>query len=251
MHQALRLNPESPKMSACSDFVEHIWKPGSCKNCFCLRSDHQLAAGHPQPRAGNPPPPPRLPPRPENCRPDDEGVNSSPYSKPTIAVKPTMMSSDASDVWTEANLSTADVSQVIWRRAPGKLPLPKQDDVPIVYLGSFRGVQKAPGPAASSEGHSRGPPAYAMLGLHSLEARGERSTAFHPVSFSSDKVGREDKPMFSYQELTSTQESFRQKVAAFAGTTSGCHKGPGPCPAAQPLRESLPSLDDSDQRCSP
>lgn len=112
MHQALRLNPESPKMSACSDFVEHIWKPGSCKNCFCLRSDHQLAAGHPQPRAGNPPPPPRLPPRPENCRPDDEGVNSSPYSKPTIAVKPTMMSSDASDVWTEANLSTADVSQV-------------------------------------------------------------------------------------------------------------------------------------------
>lgn len=123
--------------------------------------------------------------------------------------------------------------------------------MPIVYLGSFRGVQKAPGPAASSEGHSRGPPAYAMLGLHSLEARGERSTAFHPVSFSSDKVGREDKPMFSYQELTSTQESFRQKVAAFAGTTSGCHKGPGPCPAAQPLRESLPSLDDSDRRCSP
>nr|XP_025849314.1 inactive tyrosine-protein kinase PRAG1 [Vulpes vulpes] len=251
MHQALRLNPESPKMSACSDFVEHIWKPGSCKNCFCLRSDHQLAAGHPQPRAGNPPPPPRLPPRPENCRPDDEGVNSSPYSKPTIAVKPTMMSSDASDVWTEANLSTADVSQVIWRRAPGKLPLPKQDDVPIVYLGSFRGVQKAPGPAASSDGRSRGPPAYAMLGLHGLEARGERSTAFHPVSFSSEKVGREDKPMFSYQELTSTQESFRQKVAAFAGMTSGCHKGPGPCPAAQPLRQALPSEDDSDQRCSP
>jgi len=91
-------------MSACGDFVEHIWKPGSCKNCFCLRSDHQLAPGHL-------PPPPRLPPRPDNCRLEDEGVNGSPYSKPTIAVKPTMMSPDTSDVWTEANLS-ADVSQV-------------------------------------------------------------------------------------------------------------------------------------------
>lgn len=111
MHQTVRLSAESPKMSACSDFVEHIWKPGSCKNCFCLRSDHQLAPGQPQPRAGHLPPPPRLPPRPDTCRLEDEAVNGSPYSKPTIAVKPTMMSADASDVWTEANLS-ADVSQV-------------------------------------------------------------------------------------------------------------------------------------------
>ncbi|XP_030168117.1 inactive tyrosine-protein kinase PRAG1 isoform X3 [Lynx canadensis] len=162
MHQTVRLSPASPKMSACSDFVEHIWKPGSCKNCFCLRSDHQLAPGHPQPRAGSLPPPPRLPPRAETCRQEDDAVNSSPYSKPTIAVKPTMMSSDTSDVWTEANLS-AEVSQ----------------------------------------------------------------------------------------ELTSTQESFRQKVAAFARMTSGCHKGAGPCPSPQPLRESLASEDDSDQRCSP
>ncbi|XP_035925954.2 inactive tyrosine-protein kinase PRAG1 [Halichoerus grypus] len=243
MHRTVRLSPESPKMSACGDFVEHIWKPGSCKNCFCLRSDHQLAPGHL-------PPPPRLPPRPDNCRLEDEGVNGSPYSKPTIAVKPTMMSPDTSDVWTEANLS-ADVSQVIWRRAPGKLPLPKQDDVPLVYLGSFRGAQKPAGPSASTDGLARCPPAYAVVGLHSLEARGQRNTAFHPVSFSSEKVGREDKPMFPYQELTSAQESFRQKVAAFAGMTSGCHKGPGPCPSPQPLRESLPSEDDSDQRCSP
>ncbi|XP_069341320.1 inactive tyrosine-protein kinase PRAG1 [Eulemur rufifrons] len=233
MHQTLQLNPESPKMSACSDFVEHIWKPGSCKNCFCLRSDHQPVASHPQPRAGSLPPPPRLPPRPEHCRLEDEGVNSSPYSKPTIAVKPTMMSSEASDVWTEANLS-AEVSQVVWRQAPGKLPLPKQEDVPIVYLSSFRSVQKPAGPSAS-----------AMVGLHSREARGERT--FHPVSFPDGKGRREDKPSVPYQDLPSAQESFRQKLAAFAGTTSGCHKGPSP----QPLRESLPSEDDSDQRCSP
>lgn len=123
--------------------------------------------------------------------------------------------------------------------------------MPIVYLGSFRGVQKAAGPSASTDGHTRCPPAYAMVGLHSLEARGERPTAFHPVSFSPEKAGREEKPMFPYQELTSAQESFRQKVAAFAGMTSGCHKGPGPCPSPQPLRESLPLEGDSDQRCSP
>ncbi|XP_012882329.1 PREDICTED: tyrosine-protein kinase SgK223 [Dipodomys ordii] len=246
MLQTIRLNPESPKMSACNDFVEHIWKPGSCKNCFCLRSDHQLAIGHPQSRTGSLPPPPRLPPRPENCRLDDDG---SPYSKPTIAVKPTMMSSEASDVWAEASLS-AEVSQVIWRRAPSKLPLPKQDDVPIVYLGSFRGVQKPAGPVACTEGSSHCPPAYAMVGLHSLD-QGERSIAFHPVSYPEEKARREEKPSFPYQELSSAQESFRQKLAAFSGMTSGCHKGPRPCPSPQPLRASLPSEDDSDQRCSP
>uniref|UniRef100_A0A5F9CJL7 Uncharacterized protein n=1 Tax=Oryctolagus cuniculus TaxID=9986 RepID=A0A5F9CJL7_RABIT len=112
-------------MSACSDFVEHIWKPGSCKNCFCLRSDHQLAAGRPQPRAGS------LPPRPDNGRLEDDGVSSSPYSKPTIAVKPTMMSSEAPDVWTEAGVST-EVSQVRLTNFcgifPGAAPVPTLGD---------------------------------------------------------------------------------------------------------------------------
>ncbi|KAF6084752.1 PEAK1 related, kinase-activating pseudokinase 1 [Phyllostomus discolor] len=250
MHQTIRLNPQSPKMSACSDFVEHIWKPGSCKNCFCLRSDHQLTPGHPQPRAGSLPPPPRLPPRPDDCRLEDEGVNSSPYSKPTIAVKPTMLSSDASDVWTEANMN-GDVPQVLWRRPSSKLAFPKQEDKSMVYLGSFLGIQKPPGPSAPADGHSRGPPTYATVGLHSPEPLGERNTPFHPLSFPEEKAGREEKPTFPYQELTSTQESFHQKQAAFGGMTSGCHKGPGLLPSPQPLRESLPSEDDSDQRCSP
>ncbi|KAM5264059.1 inactive tyrosine-protein kinase PRAG1 [Ctenodactylus gundi] len=245
MLQTIRLNCERPKMSACSDFVEHIWKPGSCKNCFCLRSDHQLAAGCPQPRIGSLAPPPRLPPRPENCRVEDDSVNGSPYSKPTIAVKPTMMSSETSDVWTEAGLS-AEVPQVIWRRASGKLPLPKQEDMPIVYLGSFRGVQKPLGPPACADGSSRCPPAYAVVGLHSLQSPGERNNAFHPVGCPDAKAGREEKPPSPYQELSSAQESFHQKLAAF-----GCHQGPRPCPSPQPQRESLPSEDDSDQRCSP
>lgn len=132
MYQAIRLNPKSPKMSACSDFVEHIWKPGSCKNCFCLRSDHQLSSGHHQPRAGSLPPPPRLSPRPEHCRLEDEGVNSSPYSKPTIAVKPTMLSSDASDVWTEANMN-ADVSKVSLTNPCGIFT----GAAPVVTLGDW------------------------------------------------------------------------------------------------------------------
>ncbi|XP_037687203.1 inactive tyrosine-protein kinase PRAG1 [Choloepus didactylus] len=246
MHQTICLNPESPKMSACSEFVEHIWKPGSCKNCFCLRSDHQLAPGRPQPRAGSLPPPPRLPPRPENCRLEDDGVNSSPYSKPTIAVKPTMMSSEAPDMWTAASLS-ADVPQVVWRPAPSKLPLQKQEDAPRAYLSSFRGAQKPRGPLASADSSPRCPPAYTTVSLHSPEIRGERNLAFLPVSVPDEKGGREDKTTFSYQESPSAQESFRQKLAAFAGMASGCSKGSGP----QLPRESLPSEEDSDQRCSP
>lgn len=244
MHQAIPLSSESPKMSACSDFVEHIWKPGSCKNCFCLRSDHQLVAGHPPPRAGSQPPPPRLPPRPENCRLEDEGVNNSPYCKPTIAVKPTMMSSEASDVWTEAGIG-AEVSQVIWRRVPSKLSLPlaKQDDTPMVFLGGVRG--------SPVDGHARSPPGYAMVGLPSPEPRAERSLAFHPMGFTSEKARQEEKASFPYQELPPTQESFRQKLATFSGMTSGCHKSPGPCPTAQPQLEPESLGDGEEPRCSP
>ncbi|XP_058146077.1 inactive tyrosine-protein kinase PRAG1 [Dasypus novemcinctus] len=239
MHQAVPLNPGGPKMSACSEFVEHIWKPASCKNCFCLRSEHPPAAGRP----GSLPPPPRLPPRPEACRPEDEGVSGSPYSKPTIAVKPTMMSAEGPDVWSEA-APGADVPQVIWRAAPSK-----QEEAPRAYLSSFRAAPK-PG-AAPADGGPRCPPAYALVGLHSLELRAERSAAFHPVGFPDQNGGREAGATFSYQELTATQESFRQKLAAFAGMASGCAKGPGPCFSAQPLRGSVPSEDDSDQRHSP
>lgn len=105
-------------------------------------------------------------------------------------------------------------------------------------------MQKPAGPLACTESNSRCPPAYTMVGLHNLEARVDRNAAFQPVSFQEEKAGKE--------ELPSAQESFRQKLAAFAGMTSSCAKGPRPCTSPQPLRESLPSEDDlSDQRCSP
>lgn len=72
-----------PKMSVCSDFAEHVWKPGSCKNCFHQLSAHKTAG------------------RPAGAAPasasaaaclkgggddNDEAVTTpSPYSKPTIA----------------------------------------------------------------------------------------------------------------------------------------------------------------------
>ncbi|TRY54251.1 hypothetical protein DNTS_010116 [Danionella cerebrum] len=49
-------------MSACADFADHVWKPGSCKNCF-----HPLSAHAPN---------------------DPELMI---HSKPTIAVRPTMI----------------------------------------------------------------------------------------------------------------------------------------------------------------
>lgn len=42
----------------------------------------------------------------------EEDVNPSPFSKPTIAVKPTMINSDVSDAWADVN-TNADLSQVM------------------------------------------------------------------------------------------------------------------------------------------
>ncbi|XP_006627114.2 inactive tyrosine-protein kinase PRAG1 [Lepisosteus oculatus] len=95
-------------MSACGDFAEHVWKPGSCKNCFYPRSAHRQA-------------------RPIETtaqngiilqrnyvdrkkidaaqNEDDCVITSLTYSKPTIAVKPTRMNSETSDVWTNLNMN--------------------------------------------------------------------------------------------------------------------------------------------------
>lgn len=86
-----KLHLSKPKMSACSDFAEHVWKPGSCKNCFHPLSAHNtvgvLDGSVPAACLKN------------NLGGDEEvGLTAlSSYSKPTIAVKPTMMSLDISE----------------------------------------------------------------------------------------------------------------------------------------------------------
>ncbi|XP_051960867.1 inactive tyrosine-protein kinase PRAG1-like [Xyrauchen texanus] len=71
-------------MSACGEFAEHVWKPGSCKNCFHPRSAHAQTGTAGSACIRN------------SLIPEDEdgGTSPSPYSKPTIAVRPTMMNVD-------------------------------------------------------------------------------------------------------------------------------------------------------------
>ncbi|XP_043090285.1 LOW QUALITY PROTEIN: inactive tyrosine-protein kinase PRAG1 [Puntigrus tetrazona] len=78
-------------MSACGEFAEHVWKPGSCKNCFHPRSAHGQTV------------------RTSLTGDDEDGLTSpSPYSKPTIAVRPTMISMDV-NMNTEQNKQKTSV----------------------------------------------------------------------------------------------------------------------------------------------
>ncbi|KAM9451470.1 inactive tyrosine-protein kinase PRAG1 [Clarias gariepinus] len=83
-------------MSACSEFAEHVWKPGSCKNCFHPRNAHANAKG-----------------RKSLCgeEEEDEGALSLPYIKPTIAVKPTMMNLDTSEIAVEFTTNTQQTNK--------------------------------------------------------------------------------------------------------------------------------------------
>lgn len=91
-------------MSACSDFAEHVWKPGSCKNCFHPLSAHHKTVGGLDGSV------------PAACLKsvlggdEEAGVTApSPYSKPTIAVKPTMMSLDTNESMTDVNMNIEQV----------------------------------------------------------------------------------------------------------------------------------------------
>ncbi|XP_060546223.1 inactive tyrosine-protein kinase PRAG1 [Pantherophis guttatus] len=139
VQRAVEVKQEGLKMSVCSDFVEHIWKPGSCKNCFCPRSFHQLQAPSLNQQGcsealqdlnG-------IGAKVENTPWEDESLISLSYSKPTIAVKPTMITSDAAGVWADGNLNT-DVSQGNEiKRKPQNIP----EDRPL-FLGPS-GLERA------------------------------------------------------------------------------------------------------------
>nr|XP_033771439.1 inactive tyrosine-protein kinase PRAG1 [Geotrypetes seraphini] len=131
MHAAVALNGAGPKMSACSDFVEHVWKPGSCKNCFHPRASHKLLQPFGDPGASTVPAsqgPSGAGIKGESVLLEDDCVAASPYSKPTIAVKPTMMSLDASDAWVEMNMNGDNIPQVSWRTPLVKQSILKSSD---------------------------------------------------------------------------------------------------------------------------
>ncbi|NXN95260.1 PRAG1 kinase, partial [Rhinopomastus cyanomelas] len=190
--RALGLSCEDSKMSACSDFVEHVWKPGSCKNCFTSKSSHRLqtpvdvaACGVLLNGARTKLDSPIL---------EDEGVNTSLFSKPTIAVKPTMINSDVSDAWADVNVN-ADLSQVGWGMVSGKQLLLKPGDPQRVCLDPFGSgglrkpfLHKPPGDCSSCC-----PPSYSMVGLRSLESRVERNVSIHSLVLVGELSKQEDR----------------------------------------------------------
>ncbi|XP_051475242.1 inactive tyrosine-protein kinase PRAG1 [Apus apus] len=178
--RALGLSHKDLKMSACSDFIEHIWKPGSCKNCFNPKSSHQLQTTQDVGACGGLPNGVRT--KPESPALEDEGVNTSPFSKPTIAVKPTMINSDVSDAWADVNMN-ADLSQVSWGMVSGKHLLLKSGDAQRICLDNFgnSGVRKPFLHNPPSDCLSCCPPSYSMVGLRSLESRVERNVSIHSL----------------------------------------------------------------------
>ncbi|OCT97334.1 inactive tyrosine-protein kinase PRAG1 [Xenopus laevis] len=123
MHTAITLNRHGKKMSVCSEFVEHIWKPGSCKNCFHPRSDHRQPQSLSDGKNGNLPALHSLNGiklKSGNASQDDDTVIAALYTKPTIAVKPTMLTSD-NEMWTELN-STETLTQVSWKMSQTSNP---------------------------------------------------------------------------------------------------------------------------------
>lgn len=113
-------------MSACSDFAEHVWKPGSCKNCFHPLSAHHKTAGG---RGGSAPPLCSK----SSLGGDDEVASVTPYSKPTIAVRPTMMSLDNSESVTDVNMN---VEQENTKSPVERLGLKKLLGLSSLYIDS-------------------------------------------------------------------------------------------------------------------
>ncbi|NXI99884.1 PRAG1 kinase, partial [Psophia crepitans] len=189
---ALGLSDEDLKMSACSDFVEHIWKPGSCKNCFNPKSSHRLQTPPDVGACGVFPNGVRT--KPESPALEDEGVNISPFSKPTIAVKPTMINSDVSDTWADVNMN-ADLSQVSWGMVSGKQLLLKSGDAQRICLDNFGngGVRKPFLHNSPSDCLSCCPSSYSMVGLRSLESQVERNVSIHSLVLVGEVGKQEDR----------------------------------------------------------
>uniref|UniRef100_A0A8C3JC21 Inactive tyrosine-protein kinase PRAG1 n=1 Tax=Calidris pygmaea TaxID=425635 RepID=A0A8C3JC21_9CHAR len=194
--RALGLSHEDLKMSACSDFVEHVWKPGSCKNCFNPKSSHRLQTPPDVGACGALPNGVRT--KPESPALEDEGVNTSPFSKPTIAVKPTMINSDVSDAWADVNMN-ADLSQVSWGMVSGKHLLLKSGDAQRICLDNFGngGVRKPFLHNPPSDCLSCCPPSYSMVGLRSLESRVERNVSIHSLVLVGEVGKQEDRAKFA------------------------------------------------------
>ncbi|XP_067107087.1 inactive tyrosine-protein kinase PRAG1 [Osmerus mordax] len=112
-------------MSACGEFAEHVWKPGSCKNCFHPRSAHPATGGSIAPACL----------RVSQAGEEEDGMSvPSPYSKPTIAVRPTMMlNTDANETLADLGVSLEQDNQ---KSPVDRLGLKKMLDLAPLYIDS-------------------------------------------------------------------------------------------------------------------
>ncbi|XP_062334142.1 inactive tyrosine-protein kinase PRAG1 [Osmerus eperlanus] len=112
-------------MSACGEFAEHVWKPGSCKNCFHPRSAHPATGGSIVPACL----------RVSQAGEEEDGMSvPSPYSKPTIAVRPTMMlNTDTNETLADLGVSLGQDNQ---KSPVDRLGLKKMLDLAPLYIDS-------------------------------------------------------------------------------------------------------------------
>ncbi|XP_053884852.1 inactive tyrosine-protein kinase PRAG1 [Malaclemys terrapin pileata] len=255
MQRAICLNQEDLKMSVCSNFVEHIWKPGSCKNCFYPKRSHRLQASLELEASS-------LPSRtlngirakPEDTPLEDECVIAAPYSKPTIAVKPTMINPDVSDVWADVNMN-AEISQVSWRMASENHLIVKPGEAQRTCLDHFSTsagrkpfIHNTPNDCAPQylQGCSRG-------GLPGLESRGEKNIPFNSLVLEGEMGGWEDRAMLRNKEkFACPQRGFCHQPSIFADRSTDSTPDSTGCPSFR-QREGTATLssESSDNCCSP
>uniref|UniRef100_A0A8C0H6L6 Inactive tyrosine-protein kinase PRAG1 n=1 Tax=Chelonoidis abingdonii TaxID=106734 RepID=A0A8C0H6L6_CHEAB len=218
-------------MSVCSNFVEHIWKPGSCKNCFYPKHSHRLQASLELEASS-------LPSRTlngirakaEDTPQEDECVIATPYSKPTIAVKPTMINPDVSDVWADVNMNRTCLDH--FSTSTGQKPF--IHDTPNDYAPQYL------------QGCSR-------EGLPGLESRGEKSIPFNTSVLEGKMGGWEDRAMLRNKEkFACPQRGFCHQPSIFADRSPDSPPDSAGCPAFR-QRDGTATLssESSDNCCSP
>uniref|UniRef100_A0A8C5LP18 PEAK1 related, kinase-activating pseudokinase 1 n=1 Tax=Leptobrachium leishanense TaxID=445787 RepID=A0A8C5LP18_9ANUR len=219
MLRAITLRSESLKMPVCNEFVEHIWKPGSCKNCFHPRSAHRNSSVPSDGKAGNVPAlhgVNGIRNKTENPNQEDDIVTAALYSKPTIAVKPTMIASDTAEMWEELN-GTETLTQVSWKLSSTSNTVLKSGDMPRVLLENlkpFNPNRKSPSDNASK---------YIFNGLQSPEKNMEIH-AVNNLTYVSHFGGQADKATFIKEKLPISFDENKQ--VSSSGSQSPVEQSP-------------------------
>nr|XP_014354506.1 PREDICTED: tyrosine-protein kinase SgK223 [Latimeria chalumnae] len=247
MYTMSAVKKEGSKMSVCNAYVEHVWKPGSCKNCFNPRSSHKLKAlldfdsNHQllQNRNG-------IKYRTDKSQSDGDYVNSLFYSKPTIAVKPTLMNSDLSEMWTNVNMNidTEQVNHKVQHEEHHvKMPMDLQS---FLIENSNNRMKESAGQNPFSNNISRYYRSYSSKGSSNHEATTEGQNSFHSTDAFSENEGQETRVLAACRDkLTNNHcSNYSQQHASCTNQNTYCNKDSVNC-SITPESSSI-SLENSD-----